>query len=116
MKGLIVSLVLILLAVSSVSSVLSASSSVPDFNYNGAEPLPGYVLQGQAPGDLPVLVNIAIPLRNVGLLSSMVEQVSDPSSPLFRHFLTYTQIQQEFLPRTRTIRCLLISRVLDCRL
>jgi subtilase family serine protease len=97
-KSLIVGLVLILLAVSPVSSVLSASSYVPDSNYNWAQPLPGYVLQGQAPGDLPVLVNIAIPLRNVGLLSSMLEQVTDPSSPLFRQFLNRTQIQQEFLP------------------
>lgn len=97
-KSLIVSLVLILLVVSPVSSVLSASSYVPDSNYNWAQPLPSYVLQGQAPGDLPVVVNIAIPLRNVGLLSSMVKQVSDPSSPLFRQFLTRTQIQQEFLP------------------
>jgi subtilase family serine protease len=28
----------------------------------------------------------------------MVQQVSDPSSPLFRHFLTPQQIQQDFLP------------------
>ena len=98
MKGLIVSSLLILLAVSSVSSVFGASSYVADFSSNVAHPLSGYILQGQAPGDLPVLVNIAIPLRNEGLLSSMVEQISDPSSPLFRHFLTRTQIQQEFLP------------------
>ena len=98
MKSLIVSLVLILLAVFPMSSVLAASSYVPAPGSRLAQPLSGYVLQGQAPGDLPVLVNIAIPLRNVGLLSSMVEQVSDPSSPLFRHFLTYNQIQQEFLP------------------
>ncbi|MGA2681562.1 MAG: protease pro-enzyme activation domain-containing protein [Candidatus Bathyarchaeia archaeon] len=98
MKGLVVSLMLLLLAVASVSSVLGASSYVADSSSNAPQPLSGYVLQGQAPGDLPVLVNIAIPLRNEGLLSSMVEQVSDPSSPLFRHFLTHTQIQQEFLP------------------
>ena len=98
MKRLIVFLVLILLVVSTVSGVLGASFSVPESTSNLAQPLPGYVLQGQAPADLPVLVNIAIPLRNVGLLSSMVEQISDPSSPLFRHFLTRSQIQQEFLP------------------
>ena len=98
MKGLIVSLVLILLIVSSVSSVLVASFDVADSSSNVAQPLLGYVLQGQAPSDLSVLVNIAIPLRNVDLLSSMVEQISNPSSPLFRQFLTSTQIQQEFLP------------------
>lgn len=98
MKGLIVSLMLILLALSPLSSVLGASSLVSDSSSNLTQPLSGYVLQGQAPADLPVLVNIAIPLRNLGLLSSMVEQVSDPSSPLFRHFLTQAQIQQDFLP------------------
>ena len=98
MKGLIAIFVLILLAFSSVSGVLGASTYVSNSSSNLVQPLPGYVLEGQAPADLPVLVNIAIPLRNVDLLSSMVEQVSDPSSPLFRHFLTRAQIQQEFLP------------------
>ncbi len=63
-----------------------------------AAPMPGYRLAGSAPQGLPVLVTIAIPLRNLGLLDSLVTQVSDPSSPLFRHFLTSQQVGKEFLP------------------
>jgi subtilase family serine protease/chaperonin cofactor prefoldin len=65
-----------------------------------SQPFPGYTLIGQAPASLPVLVNIAIPLKNTGFLSSTLEQVSDPSSPSFRHFLTAPQIEQQFLPKT----------------
>ena len=66
-----------------------------------SQPFPGYTLIGQAPASLPVEVNIAIPLKNTGFLSSTLEQVSDPSSPSFRHFLTAPQIEQQFLPKTR---------------
>ncbi len=53
---------------------------------------------GMAPEDMPVLLSMAIPLRNTGLLSSMTQEVSDPQSPLFRHFLTPAEIRQDFLP------------------
>ncbi len=43
-------------------------------------------------------MSLAIPLRNTGLLDSLAKQVSDPSSPQFRHFLTAQQIANEFLP------------------
>jgi subtilase family serine protease len=61
-------------------------------------PLSSYRLEGPAPPDLPVLVTFAIPLRNVGALDTLVTQVSDPSSPLYRHFITPAQAQDEFLP------------------
>lgn len=60
--------------------------------------LAGYRSTGSAPLDMQVLVNLVVPLRNTGLLTSMAKEVSDPSSPLFRHFLTSDQIRQEFLP------------------
>jgi subtilase family serine protease len=47
---------------------------------------------------MPILVSLAIPLRNTGLLDSLAKQVSDPSSPRFRHFLTAEQVANEFLP------------------
>lgn len=53
---------------------------------------------GAAPAGLPVLASIAIPLRNLDLLSSLVKQVSDPTSPMFRQFPTDQQITQDFLP------------------
>jgi subtilase family serine protease len=45
-----------------------------------------------------VLVSVAIPLRNLPLLSSLVQQESNPRSSGFRHFLSYSQVSQLFLP------------------
>ncbi len=58
----------------------------------------GFTFVSQAPQDMPVLVSLGIPLRNVGLLNSLAKEVSDPSSPQFRHFITPQQAQEEFLP------------------
>ena len=58
----------------------------------------GFKLKGAAPTALPVLASIAIPLRNVDLLGSLVRQVSDPASPMFRQFVSDQQIAQDFLP------------------
>ena len=60
--------------------------------------LPGYKNVGSLPPDYPLLVTVYIPLRNTGLLYSMVQQVSNPSSSQYEHFLTYSQIQKLFLP------------------
>jgi subtilase family serine protease len=57
-----------------------------------------YKSLGAADPSMPVLVSVAIPLRNLPLLSSLVKDSSDPSSAGFRHFLTYSQVSQTFLP------------------
>lgn len=92
-------LVVTLLFFSPIDSVYSMI--IPGYGSSGDSvvPLPGYILEGQASPNLTVLVNIAIPLKNTDLLSSTLKQVSDPSSPLFRHFLTTSQIEQNFLPK-----------------
>ena len=92
----LIALLLISLLCSLYPTVLAATAQ----DNISSQPLPGYVLIGQAPAGLPVLVNIAIPLKNTDLLSSTLKQVSDPSSPSFRHFLTAAQIEQQFLPKT----------------
>jgi subtilase family serine protease len=84
---------------SPVHGVYSAIVPAYDSLGNSVLPLPGYVLDGQASPNLAVLVNIAIPLKNIDLLCSTLKQVSDPSSPLFRHFLTPSQVGQNFLPK-----------------
>ena len=89
--------VTLLLAFSSVA-VLQAHAVATAASTNVSKPLAGFRLVGEAPQDLPILLNIAIPLRNTGLMSSMAQEVSDPASPLFRHFLSPAQIQQDFLP------------------
>ncbi len=71
----------------------AVSSSAP-----AQAPIPGFKSEGVAPGNTPVTATIAVPLRNTGLLSSLVEEVSNPASPLFLHYLTRSQIANEFLP------------------
>jgi subtilase family serine protease len=61
-------------------------------------PLHGFRPLGPAPSDLPILVTLALPLRNVVALDSLVAQISDPASPMYRHFLTAEQVRSEFLP------------------
>ena len=73
------------------ASALTSDSALPG-------PLPGYKAAGTVPPYTPVFATISVPLRNADELQSMVEEVSDPSSPLFGHYLTQSQIAQEFLP------------------
>ena len=101
MKSKIVILVITLLIISSICNVSSAVLPAPNLVDISLQPLPGYVLQGKAPSDLTVLVNIAIPLKNADRLGSTLKQVSDPTSPSFRQFLTPAQIKQKFLPTTK---------------
>ncbi|HEV2226887.1 MAG TPA: protease pro-enzyme activation domain-containing protein [Nitrososphaerales archaeon] len=63
-----------------------------------APPIHGYKLLGAAPSDLPILVTFAIPLRNINTLDSLVMQISNPASPMFRRFLTPQQAKADFLP------------------
>jgi subtilase family serine protease len=92
--------VVVLLAVLLLTSACSqVSGEVLSANQGGVDtPLPGYVANGSAPAGLTVLVNIAIPLRNTDQLSSMVKQISDPSSPSFGHFLSHQELELQFLP------------------
>ncbi len=74
----------------------TASPQVP----SPAKPnsLSSYRSVGPADPNLPVLVSVVIPLRNLPMLSSLVKQFSDPNSANFRHYLNYSQVSQMFLP------------------
>ncbi|HME18699.1 MAG TPA: protease pro-enzyme activation domain-containing protein, partial [Nitrososphaerales archaeon] len=92
----IIPLLLIVLQTVPASVALTASqNSLP------SRAFPGFRVTGFAPDSLPVTVSIAIPLRNLGLLSSLVKQVSDPASPMFRHFLTQQQLADDFYPTAK---------------
>ncbi|MDR3561787.1 MAG: protease pro-enzyme activation domain-containing protein, partial [Negativicutes bacterium] len=43
-------------------------------------------------------LSIGLPLRNRGDLTNFLEQVSDPNSPNFRHYLTSSQFTEKFGP------------------
>jgi subtilase family serine protease len=74
----------------------SASALVPPSSTPSA--LSSYKSLGAADPSMPLLVSVAIPLRNLPLLSSLVKQSSDPSSADYRHFLTYDEVSRMFLP------------------
>jgi subtilase family serine protease len=95
LASVVVSVLLLSSVVFTAAATVTWASSAPT-----AAPVPytGYRFLNQAPQDMPVLVSLAVPLRNTGLLDSLAKQVSDPSSPEFRHFLTEQQIANEFLP------------------
>ncbi len=76
--------------------VQAASAQVPPPSKPSA--LSSYRSIGAADPGMSVLVSVAIPLRNLPLLSSIVKESSDPNSAGFRHFLSYGQVSQDFLP------------------
>jgi subtilase family serine protease len=100
-KSSLAAFLAVLLLFSCCSSLCYALSPSSGTQTGSVQPLSGYTLNGSAPADLTVLVNIAVPLRNTDQLSSLAKQVSDPSSPMYRHFLTSTEIEQQFLPKTQ---------------
>ncbi|HYB45495.1 MAG TPA: protease pro-enzyme activation domain-containing protein, partial [Nitrososphaerales archaeon] len=88
-----------MLSFSSLQMLPLATAQVATQEPNAAAKVPqGFKLMGTAPDALPVLASIAIPIRNLDLLTSYVQQVSNPSSPMFGHFFTEQQIAQDFLP------------------
>ncbi|MDV3244470.1 MAG: hypothetical protein LYZ66_04760 [Nitrososphaerales archaeon] len=97
-KRLVVIALICLLGFSFLQVLPVAHAQAATKESGATKPLPAFKLRGPAPDSLPVLASIAIPLRNVDILSSLVGQVSDPTSPMFRHFLTDQQVAQEFLP------------------
>jgi subtilase family serine protease len=98
----VLSLALVVLLSFSFLQVVPATAALPSpSNAQFSKPPPGFTLRGLAPDSLPVTVSLAIPLRNLGLLSSMVKAVSDPSSPSFRHFPSQQQLSAEFYPTVK---------------
>ena len=57
-----------------------------------------YKSVGGANPSMPVTISVVVPLRNLPALTSLVKETSDPSSANFRHFLTFSQVSQMFLP------------------
>jgi subtilase family serine protease len=60
--------------------------------------LDGYEQVGSVASSALVNVIVGVPLRNLGLLESMVKQISTPSSSMFEDFLSVDQVRQLFLP------------------
>ncbi len=88
----------LILLLSFLQTIPAAVATPPPPPLPNSGLLTGFRLRGAVPDGTLVEVSLAIPLRNLGTLSSLVKLVSDPSSALYRHFLTQQQVAQEFLP------------------
>jgi subtilase family serine protease len=88
-------LLIVLQTVPASAALVANRDSLP------SRAIPGFRVAGAAPDSLPVTASIAVPLRNLGLLSSLVKQVSDPASPMFRHFLSQRQLTEDFYPTAK---------------
>ena len=74
----------------------------------GTVTLPGHVpvavshLQngqtGRLDSEKTMQISIGLPLRNPAALSNLIQQISDPASPNFRHYLTPAQFADSFGP------------------
>jgi uncharacterized repeat protein (TIGR01451 family) len=53
---------------------------------------------GQLPNETSVNLAIGLPVRNADVMSNLFQQVSDPSSPNYRHYLTPDQFTAQFGP------------------
>jgi hypothetical protein len=53
---------------------------------------------GRMPGSQRLSLALALPLRNEDRLNSLLQQLYDPTSPNYRHFLTVQQFTEQFGP------------------
>ena len=64
---------------------------------------PGATLVGPAPTSTALPLTVTLKPRDPAALAAEAQQVSDPKSPDYRHFLTPTEFAQEFGPTPSTI-------------
>src|SRR5690242_12357595 len=53
---------------------------------------------GRLPGVTPLNLVIALPLRNQGALSNVLEELYNPASSQYRHYMTPEQFAEKFGP------------------
>jgi hypothetical protein len=90
------------LVLSSTSGITAPTCRSP----HGGQQLTGYVLPqttaaprvGPAPATLPIMLAIGLPVSDPVALQTQVQQVSDPSSPSYRQYLTPDQFTATFSP------------------
>ncbi len=94
-----------------VVATAAGSASPAGASGGGREKLPGHqglvppgaTLVGPAPATATLPLTVTLKPRDPAGLSALAQQVSDPKSPQYRHFLTPVQIAQEFGPTRSTI-------------
>src|SRR6202453_1664552 len=107
----VVSFVLGLAVVLSFAAAFGAATAAGAAAGAGREKLPGHqglvppgaTLIGPAPTSTALPLTITLKPRDPAALAAEAQEVSDPKSPEYRHFLTPSQFAQEFGPTTATI-------------
>ncbi|MEJ2776382.1 protease pro-enzyme activation domain-containing protein [Sulfolobaceae archaeon RB850M] len=82
----------LLLSISTLSFSSTTQTFIPPLELKGF-----HVVGTLSPND-KVTFTLFIPLKNVGLLYYYALAVSNPSSPLYHHFLTREQVEELFYP------------------
>ena len=93
MKSVPLALSLIfLLSLLSPILIIYAQTTIPPIQ------LQGFKRIGTLPPNKEVIFTVYIPLKNQGLLYYYVQAVSNPSSPLYHHFLSKVEVEKLFYP------------------
>ncbi|BFI75972.1 protease pro-enzyme activation domain-containing protein [Sulfurisphaera ohwakuensis] len=83
-----------------ILSILTPLLTVAQTEYIPPTQLNGFHKIGSLHSNEKVIFTVYIPLKNLGLLYYYAYAVSNPSSPLYHHFLNKTQIERLFYPTT----------------
>jgi uncharacterized repeat protein (TIGR01451 family) len=87
-----------------LSSVTVFSSLAADGTVTLRNHVPRIVAQGKAPaqghlaGETKLNLSLGLPLRNQAALTNLIDQIYDPSSPNFHHYLTPQEFTEHFGP------------------
>lgn len=83
------------------AAVLSSAAAPPAMKSLRGE-VPAVVARSQAKGLLAATNNlylaIGLPLRNPEMLTNLLQQIYDPASPIYHHYLTPEQFTEQFGP------------------
>ena len=93
-SSLILSIIFLLSLLSPVL-VLQAQTVIPPIQIHGFKKV------GTLPANQNVIFTVYIPLKNQGLLYYYAQAVSNPSSPLYHHFLSKEEVAKLFYPTSQ---------------
>ncbi len=87
---------ILLIAVSSLTCAVSTRAAT--MNGHVPDAVVSMTPIGRMPGTNRLDLAIGLPLRNSDKLGQLLQQISDPASPNFRHYLTPEQFTAQFGP------------------
>lgn len=96
---------LVLTAASAALIAMSAAASgAPNAAVIGPVHRAGLTDLGRVNAAQPITLSVVLRFRNDARLDQLVDAVSDPASPVFRHFLTNAQFRAAFAPSAQDVR------------